>query len=168
MSKAASLPYPEIATLLGGRKLLGEEPDTQLGFADRIARGLPAGSVLRLKEALGVTEADLARLLGVSTRTLARLRLGIVKSAIPAGNSARATRVQAQQILDPVLSDRAYRLAFLLARARQLLGEVGAVQWLRTPQRGIAGRVPLDLATTEAGAREVEALLHRISHGVYA
>lgn len=168
MTKTARLPYPEIAALLGGRKLLGEAPESQLGFADRIAKGLPAGSVLRLKEALGVTEADLARLLGVSTRTLARLRLGIMKSGIPDDDYARMTRVQAQQILDPVLSDRAYRLAYLLTQARQLLGAVGAVQWLKTPQRGIAGRVPLDLATTEAGAREVEALLHRISHGVYA
>ena len=82
MSKTAALPYPEIAALLGGRKLLGAEPDSQLGFADRISKGLPAGSVLRLKRALGVTETELAGLLGVSTRTLARLRLGVVKSGL--------------------------------------------------------------------------------------
>ena len=167
MTKTASHPYPEIAALLGGRGLLGVEPDTRLGFADRISKGLPAGSVLRLKEALGVTEAELARLLGVSPRTLARLRLGVVKS-VASGGAIRGSHALAQQLLDPALSDRAYRLAYLLTQARQLLGEDGAVQWLKSPQRGIAGRVPLDLATTEAGAREVEALLHRIAHGVYA
>jgi len=167
MSKATSLPYPEIAALLGGRKLLGDEPDSQLGVADRISKGLPAGSVLRLKEALGVTEAELARLLGVSSRTLARLRLGVVKSGLRAGEPIRIGDALARQVLDPSLSDRAYRLAFLLAQARRLLGEEGAVQWLKSPQRGVAGRIPLDLATTEAGAREVEALLHRIAHGVY-
>ncbi|WP_082407641.1 MbcA/ParS/Xre antitoxin family protein [Verrucomicrobium spinosum] len=39
---------------------------------------------------------------------------------------------------------------------------------LNAPQTGLGGAIPLDYARTEVGAREVEALLTRIEHGVYA
>ena len=40
-----------------------------------------------------------------------------------------------------------------------------ARQWLKTPQRGLHGAVPLDYAKTEMGAREVENLLSQLNHG---
>ena len=40
--------------------------------------------------------------------------------------------------------------------------------WLTSPQIGLKGKEPLDLASSEAGAREVEDLLGRIEHGVLA
>ncbi len=39
--------------------------------------------------------------------------------------------------------------------------------WLRRPQPGLGGNVPLDLLVTQAGADEVETLLRRIDFGVY-
>jgi putative toxin-antitoxin system antitoxin component (TIGR02293 family) len=44
--------------------------------------------------------------------------------------------------------------------------EEGARAWLKTAQLGLGGAVPLDYATTEAGAREVEDLLRRIDYGL--
>ena len=42
----------------------------------------------------------------------------------------------------------------------------GARSWLKEKALGLAGRVPLDVARSEAGAREVETLLQRIDHGI--
>lgn len=38
--------------------------------------------------------------------------------------------------------------------------------WLRRPQWGLGGAIPLEYARTDPGAREVEALLDRIEYGV--
>ncbi len=43
--------------------------------------------------------------------------------------------------------------------------EESARRWLKRPQIGLGGKVPLELLKTEAGAREVEDLLVRIDHG---
>jgi putative toxin-antitoxin system antitoxin component (TIGR02293 family) len=50
--------------------------------------------------------------------------------------------------------------ARLLGHAMYLFGGLNeARQWLKTPQRGLHGAVPLDYAKTDLGAREVENLL---------
>ncbi len=46
--------------------------------------------------------------------------------------------------------------------------EDAARQWLGCPQIGLGNAVPLDCAQTTFGFREVEKLLTRIDHGVYA
>lgn len=38
--------------------------------------------------------------------------------------------------------------------------------WLSSPQRALGEAVPLEMPTTEIGAREVEDLIGRIEHGV--
>jgi putative toxin-antitoxin system antitoxin component (TIGR02293 family) len=43
-----------------------------------------------------------------------------------------------------------------------------AVEWLRTPNRALAGERPLDQLDTDLGAREVEDVLGRIAYGVYS
>jgi len=42
-----------------------------------------------------------------------------------------------------------------------------AADWLTRPQPGLGGAVPIDLAKTGLGAREVETLLGRLEHGVF-
>ena len=42
----------------------------------------------------------------------------------------------------------------------------GARQWLASPQPGLRGERPILLANTDVGAREVEALIARLEHGV--
>ena len=64
--------------------------------------------------------------------------------------------------------DRLVRTASLMARAVEVLeDERAAVRWLRSPQRALAGAVPLELAETDVGARAVDTLLGRMEHGVY-
>ena len=43
-----------------------------------------------------------------------------------------------------------------------------AEKWLSFPKRALGGAVPAELANTEEGAREVEALIDRIEHVVFS
>ena len=46
--------------------------------------------------------------------------------------------------------------------------EAAALHWLKRPQIGLGGRVPLTMLTTDPGRDQVEKLLLRIEHGVYS
>lgn len=134
---------------LGGRKVIAAEPATAGEWVARIRSGLPAASAMAFKEALGLTNEQLAAVLGVSPRTLARL------------DPARSQ-------LDAVSGDRLVRSARLYAIAADVLEDApAAAQWLKSPQRALGGAVPLELAQTDVGARAVEALLGRMEHGVF-
>jgi putative toxin-antitoxin system antitoxin component (TIGR02293 family) len=66
-------------------------------------------------------------------------------------------------------SDRAIRLARIVALAEQVFGEAArAWRWLRTAKRQFQSRSPVQLIATEAGARLVEELLYRIDEGLAA
>jgi len=41
-----------------------------------------------------------------------------------------------------------------------------SLKWLRKPQRGLGGKIPLEVALTESGAKMVINLIGRISWGV--
>ena len=60
-------------------------------------------------------------------------------------------------------SGKVVSFARLLGHAVHLFGDLEeARQWLKTPQRGLHGAVPLDYAKTDLGAREVENLLSQL------
>jgi len=134
---------------LGGKAAITAEPGTTNEWVARIRSGLPVASALAFKAALGLTNEELASVLGVSPRTVARLD--------PAGSS-----------LDAVSGDRLVRSARLYAIAAEVLEDsAAAAQWLKLPQRALGDAVPLELAQTDVGARAVEALLGRMEHGVF-
>ncbi len=134
---------------LGGRAVMASEPTTTGEWVERIQSGLPAASALAFKEALKLTYPELAAILGVSARTLARLD-------------------PATSRLDVVSGDRLVRSARLYAMAEEVLEDPdAAARWLKAPQRALGGAVPLQLAQTDVGIRAVEALLGRMEHGVY-
>ena len=57
--------------------------------------------------------------------------------------------------------------ARMLGHAVHLFGGLEeARKWLKAPQRGLHGAVPLDYAKTDSGAREVETLLTRMNYGL--
>jgi len=137
--------------MLGGARVLGRQVRSLLDLTDLIEKGVPRKAAEQLRARLGLSEQELARSLGVSTKTLQR--------------QAKA----GQSRLSPSQSDRLYRLARIVALAEEVFEqEDRARRWLREPQRGLGGRVPFDLLRTEAGAREVEDLLGRIEHGVFS
>jgi putative toxin-antitoxin system antitoxin component (TIGR02293 family) len=114
-----------------------------------VGTGLPYATVDRLQTALGLTLSEMADLVMIQLRTLSRRR--------------GTGRLEADE------SDRVLRAARLFARTTRLFSgsEDKARTWLRTGNRALGGESPLDFARTEVGAREVEALIGRLEHGVF-
>ena len=136
-------------TSLGGRAVIASEPASTGEWVARIREGLPAASALAFKAALGLTNEELASVLGVSPRTVARLD-------------------PAKSHLDAVSGDRLVRSARLYAIAAEVLeDDAAAARWLKSPQPALGGAQPLELAQTDVGSRAVEALLGRMEHGVF-
>jgi putative toxin-antitoxin system antitoxin component (TIGR02293 family) len=121
-----------------------------LNVGDRIEEGLSSGVIDRVKKVLGIPDTQLSATLGLSARTMTRLRKSKRRLPLPVG-------------------DRLYRLARTFTLAVDVLEDPArAKEWLHTPQVGLNNRIPLEVLTTEAGAREVENLLRRIDLGVIA
>jgi putative toxin-antitoxin system antitoxin component (TIGR02293 family) len=111
-------------------------------------KGLPAKSVDRLAKAGGFSDEQMARALGVSSRTLLRIR--------SKGNGR----------LGPVESDRAIRLARLLSIATATFGDAANMRgWLHDPILALGGRTPIDYLDTDAGLRRIEDVLGLIDYG---
>ena len=114
-----------------------------------IRNGLPVEAFFQLQEQLGVGTSQLAEVVGIPVRTLQRRK-----------DEGRLTKDE---------SDRLDRVRKLVDQATVVFdSETDARAWLTRPQIGLAGFVPLELADTGAGIREVENLLGRIDYGVYA
>jgi putative toxin-antitoxin system antitoxin component (TIGR02293 family) len=128
---------------------LSRRPKSLLDVAKLIEKGLPVKAIEHLKAALKLNDEEVSSTLGVSPKTISRLRS------------------QPKKKLGVGVGDRLYRAAHVFALAASVFGDEGAArEWLRSPQIGLGNSVPLDLLTTEAGAREVEDLLGRIEYGV--
>lgn len=139
-----------ILQVLGGRKAVHRQPGSIQEWVESIKAGLPIASALAFKEALHLTNAELADILGVNARTVLRWIPGKSK-------------------LDVASGDRLVRTANLFTIAVDVLeDDEAAVKWLRTPQDALGGAIPLQLAATDVGTRAVEALLGRMEHGVYS
>jgi putative toxin-antitoxin system antitoxin component (TIGR02293 family) len=138
-----------IVDVLGGKRVLRTAPRTAADWAAVISKGVPVASTEALKRRIAIGDGVLGRLLGISEKTLSHARAGRAR-------------------LDPVASDRLFRVARIGARAIEVLeGEAPAVRWLKRPQIGLGGSTPLALLTTDVGCAEVERLLLRVEHGVY-
>ena len=138
-----------ILEVLGGPKAVSRRPQSLHEWVESIRAGLPVASALAFKNALHLTNAELADLLGVNARTVLRWIPGKSK-------------------LDVASGDRLVRTAHLYTLTAEVLeDDEAAVGWLRSPQEALNGAVPLELAATDVGTRAVEALLGRMEHGVY-
>jgi putative toxin-antitoxin system antitoxin component (TIGR02293 family) len=126
---------------------LGAEPDEILQRAVR--KGLPYASVKALLKQLDVPQAELAGVLGIPTRTMARR--------------------QTTHHLRPDESDRLYRVARAVAFAKAVLGDLSkSRRWLMTPNRALGNETPMSLLDTDIGSRRVEEVLERINYGVFS
>ena len=71
--------------------------------------------------------------------------------------------------LSTVESDRLVGIASVASLAESTLGSKEHVRdWLRQPNRALGGVTPLSCLDTEPGRRQVEAILYRISYGIYS
>lgn len=119
----------------------GVDADTQ------IRAGYPVRVATELQDELGLTDAQMADILGRSRRTYARYR----KEGKRLGVSE---------------SERLFRYLRLLARAEGVFGSrEKATWWMTTSHAALDGRTPVDTALTAPGAVVVEELLAGIEHG---
>jgi putative toxin-antitoxin system antitoxin component (TIGR02293 family) len=80
-----------------------------------------------------------------------------------------ARRRAANEPLTVEETDKALRLARIAVQAERVFGEPEkAHRWLRKAKRELKGETPLAYLASEAGARVVEEMLHRIEHGMFA
>ena len=115
----------------------------------QIQKGLPFSDLKVLQGSIDMPFEQLAAKLSISRSTLQRRRA--------AGR------------LSPDESDKVLRFSRLLEHATNVFGDIEKARaWLKFPQHGLGGAVPLDYAETEVGAREVDNLLGRIDYGVYS
>jgi putative toxin-antitoxin system antitoxin component (TIGR02293 family) len=78
-------------------------------------------------------------------------------------------RLANRELLKIPEADSIARLLRVTEAARTTFGEADfASKWLRLPNPALNDRVPIELAETDAGAREVEVILTRIAYGVYS
>ena len=130
---------------LGGERALGRALRSDADLREAIREGFPHAVLAELMRASGLTLKELASALDLSSRSLQRRRRG------------RLARFE---------SDRLYRLARVLALARESLGdEARATRWLKRTNRALGGVAPIAAIDTELGAHQVENLLGRIAYG---
>ena len=138
-----------LAEILGGQKTLSHDIHSDMELADAVHSGISYRAVEHVIETGMLSSSEVYDLVG-SRRSLTR--------------SQREGRA-----LSPDESDRLTRVARVIGRAEEALGDrESAYRWLRTPNRALRGRRPLELLASYIGARIVEQTLGRIEHGVYS
>jgi putative toxin-antitoxin system antitoxin component (TIGR02293 family) len=120
------------------------------GLHEKVQAGLSFGAFRKLAELMKVPMQVAADVLLITSRTLHRRQL-----------SGR---------LEPDESDRLVRLARIYGKAIELFegDNDAASHWLRSSVTGLGGATPLSMNVTEPGALEVERLIGRLEHGVFA
>jgi putative toxin-antitoxin system antitoxin component (TIGR02293 family) len=127
---------------------LGISHSSGLELAELVEKGLPTKN-LDLLKAKGLTFTEMANTV-ISPRTLKHRK-------------ARGEN------LSPEETERAVRVARAIALAEEVFGNrETALRWLRHHSDRLADRTPMSLLHTEAGGRQIEAMLHGIAHGIYS
>jgi putative toxin-antitoxin system antitoxin component (TIGR02293 family) len=130
-------------------------PEKPPGFSEQpqaftyaaLTAGIPA-SVVRGLERQGLRREDIRTI--IPDRTLER-------------------RIAAGDNLKPEEADGIARLLRVIAHTRRVFDKPGSPDiFLREPHALLGGRTAIEASRTELGAREVEAILTRIEHGVFS
>jgi len=127
----------------------GERPQWTAAMAEQIHEGIPFDLADRLRETVRISKKEYAVYLGVDPRTLGRFKV--------------------RKRLNPAASDRAYRLARLLEAATELHDgdTVRAVRWLKTPNRALGDKRPIDMVATQPDFDRVMNLIGALQEGVF-
>ena len=136
-------------TAIVDKNAVGGKSTHPTELIQRIQKGLRFTELKTLQDTLHLPFEKLAAKLCISRSTLQRRKA--------AGR------------LSPDESDKVIRYSRLVRQAADFFGDIEKARaWLKHPQYGLGGAIPLDYARTETGAREVEDLLGRMKYGVYS
>ena len=134
----------------GASPSLSAANTSQKDLIRHIKNGLAFSALESLSSITGLPLPELAAHVGIPLRTLARRK--------------SAGKLSMEE------SERVVRLANLYEKAEELFNgdKVSTRLWMSQPKKALGGDSPLDYAGTELGAREVENLIGRLQHGVFA
>lgn len=141
---------PAPMTWLAGTRTLGIRVGRIDALLQKVQAGLDFAHLARLEKYLDLPSERMAQLVGIPTRTLARRKASGKLTAEESDRLLRASRV-VELAVDLFEGDT--------SQARQ---------WLTSEHPALGGVQPLDFASTDVGAREVENLIGRLQHGVFA
>jgi len=115
-----------------------------------IEKGFAWKTLQRFVRNTGLSVEQVADLVAIPRRTLARRKV--------------AGRLSSQE------SDRLLRAARIYSRALELFDgdRDAATRWLTHANGALGGVTPIELARTEIGATEVDHLIGRIEHGIFS
>lgn len=119
-----------------------------LSVVDHIHRGLSYAAFERFQRNTDLPFRVLAQVAEIPERTLARRK-----------ETGR---------FEPDETDRLVRTSRIVARAIELFegSAENAQRWLTNPVAALGGRTPIEFASTDVGAIEVESLIGRLAHGI--
>jgi putative toxin-antitoxin system antitoxin component (TIGR02293 family) len=132
------------------QRVTGIRSDSREKILSRIKKGLKYSAISQLEEALHTSQKEIAQVLSIPPSTLQRRK--------------KEGQLQTDE------SDRVVRIARLKDAAVAMMqgDDDAAVDWLHTPLDILGGESPLERASTELGARDVEDLIGRLRHGVFS
>jgi len=140
----------DVLELLGGEQVLKRQVSGVKDLREVLREGLPFRALESLAKAMEVQTAALSKIIRVAPRTLAR-------------------RKGSESNFNSIESDRIYRVARIMSLSIEVLGsKEKAKEWLSRPSRALGGESPLSLLDTDVGAKQVEEVLGRITHGVFS
>jgi putative toxin-antitoxin system antitoxin component (TIGR02293 family) len=129
---------------------LGIATDDTVKTVQLVRASFPFKVLAKFQKTTDLPWTEISRFLAIPQRTL--------------------TRRQSQGRLQADESDRVLRASIIFDMAVDLFdgNTAEARKWLQSPQTGLGNEAPLDFASTEVGAREVENLIGRLEHGIFA
>ena len=137
-------------------EVLGPLPDTKYPYRlvklhELVGEGLPASVISRLEKALHLTAPQSARILAVSE------------------TSRKRFKQTPRKRLDSAVSDRIMRVISTISDAVEIFGDRGkAIGWFKTLSPALGDLQPIDLMTSDPGAKLVRDELNRIRYGHWA
>ena len=144
-----SRPFQSVEDVFGGEGVLGVKPHSSLDWVEIIREGIPVAAIESILSAVRLSQAELARALGIPERTLARRKR--------------------EGVLNSEESCKLLRFARVVSRASGVFDDpVTAVNWLKVPNAALGGNAPLSLVDTDMGIESVLDTLGRVEHGVFA
>jgi putative toxin-antitoxin system antitoxin component (TIGR02293 family) len=116
-----------------------------------VSEGLPASVISRLEKSLHLTAPQSARILAVSE------------------TSRKRFKQTPRKRLDSAVSDRIMRVISTISDAVEIFGDrAKAIGWFKTLSPALGDRQPIDLMTSDPGAKLVRDELNRIRYGHWA
>ena len=148
-SSKTNSPYELAWLILGGDKFLANEPVSGLDFLYASVKGIPKSSIESLADVMDIPMKEMAGLLNLSYKTLARKKK--------------------TDVLGNLVSSLSIEIANTMAKGLAVFEDFEKLnRWMHKDNKALNGQKPFDLLNTPTGLKLVNQVLGRIEEGVYS